>query len=47
MRSLIFAAAFIVICHQSAVQADDRTYPYQAIVEVDGEYVRSGPGPSF
>ncbi len=47
MRSLIFAAAFIVICHQFAAQADDRKYPYQAIVELEGEYVRSGPGPSF
>jgi hypothetical protein len=36
-----------VICHQFALQADDRKYPYQAIVELEGEYVRSGPGPSF
>ena len=27
--------------------AEDRKYPYQAIVEIDGEYVRSGPGQSF
>lgn len=47
MRSLISAVALIVICHQFAAQADDRKYPYQAIVEIDGEYVRSGPGPSF
>lgn len=46
MRSWMFAAAVIVFCLPSALQADDRTYPYQAIVEVD-EYVRSGPGPSF
>lgn len=27
--------------------AEERKFPYQAIVEADGEYVRSGPGPNF
>ena len=47
MRSLLCAVLVIVVCGHVAVQAQDRKFPYQAIVETDGEYVRSGPGPSF
>lgn len=47
MRSLFFTALVITLGGSLVAQAEDRKYPYQAIVEVDGEYVRSGPGPSF
>jgi uncharacterized protein YraI len=45
MRSSYFVALAIIVC--SSVHAQERKFPYQAIVEVEGEYVRSGPGPSF
>src|SRR5262245_42577363 len=47
MRSLLLFTLVIFACGQVAAQAQDRKFPYQAIVEIDGEYVRSGPGPSF
>lgn len=47
MRSLFIAALLIIACQQVSAQAQDRKFPYEAIVEVDGEYIRSGPGPSF
>ncbi len=27
--------------------AQDRKFPYEAIVDVDSEYVRCGPGPKY
>lgn len=47
MRSLFIASLLIIACQQVVAQAQDRKFPYEAIVEVDGEYIRSGPGPSF
>lgn len=46
MRTLLFALA-LVACGPIVVHGQERKFPYEAIVEVDGEYVRSGPGPSF
>jgi len=47
MRSLFIASLLIIACQQVVAQAQDRKFPYEAIIEVDGEYIRSGPGPSF
>ena len=47
MRSLMLTAFCVFACCQIVAQAEDRKFPYQAIVEIEGEYVRSGPGPSF
>lgn len=47
MRSLLLSTFVIFACGHVAAEAQDRKFPYQALVEVDGEYVRSGPGPSF
>jgi hypothetical protein len=54
LKTTVFKTTFpmivglmIVACNHQAVQGQDRKFPYQAIVETDGEYVRSGPGPSF
>jgi hypothetical protein len=47
MRSLLLITLCFIACTQSTVHGQDRKFPYQAIVEIDGEYVRSGPGPSF
>ncbi len=49
MRSPWFAALCLVlvsIC-VAPVQAQDRKFPYEAVIDIDGEYVRSGPGPNF
>ena len=49
MRSPWFAALCLVlvgIC-VAPVQAQDRKFPYEAVVDLDSEYVRSGPGPNF
>lgn len=46
MRSRLFAALIIVVSHHVVTQAQEPKV-YQAIVEIDGEYVRSGPGPNF
>ena len=29
------------------LEAQDRKPPYEAVIESDGEYIRSGPGPNF
>lgn len=47
MRSLLLSTFVLIACGHVALNAQDRKFPYQAIVEIDGEYVRSGPGPSF
>ena len=47
MRFPFLTALVIVVISQAVVQAEDRKLPYQAIVEADGEYIRSGPGPNF
>lgn len=46
MRSLMLAAILLASYFATAT-AEERKFPYQAIVEVEGEYVRSGPGTSF
>ena len=49
MRSPWFAALCLIlvgIC-VAPVQSQDRKFPYEAVVDVEGEYVRSGPGPNF
>lgn len=45
MRSLILA--LMLLAGAVSADAQERKFPYQALVEVDGEFVRSGPGPSF
>lgn len=51
--SSIRAAMFVALClvfvsHFTArATAQDRKFPYEAVVDLDGEYVRSGPGPNF
>ena len=47
MRSLFFAALVIVASSHVAAHAEDRKFPYQAIVEIDGVYVRSGNGLNY
>ena len=49
MRSPWFAALCLVLVSQfvTSVQAQDRKFPYEAVIDVEGEYVRSGPGPGF
>ena len=47
MCSKSFAALVLVLISTQVVQAQERKYPYEAIVEVEGEYVRSGPALSF
>ena len=47
MRSMLFAAVVITASSFVAAEAQDRKFPYQAIVEIDEEYVRSGPGTTF
>ncbi len=52
MRPRIFAALISIVAGlfcgiEISAQAQDRKFPYEAIVDVDGEYVRSGPGPNF
>ncbi|MBS0203306.1 MAG: SH3 domain-containing protein [Planctomycetes bacterium] len=46
MRTSLFATLIIVVCHHVVAEAQESKV-YQAIVEIDGEYVRSGPGPNF
>ena len=49
MRSPWFAALCLVLVSNfvAPIQAQDRKFPYEAVVDGDGEYVRSGPGPNF
>jgi len=47
MRFRLFAALVIVASGHFTAQAEDRKFPYQAIVEIDGEYVRSGNGLNY
>lgn len=47
MRFVLSIALVILAVGDNVAQAENRQFPYQALVEVDGEYVRSGPGPSF
>ena len=49
MRSPWFAALCLVLVGNfvAPVQAQDRKFPYEAVIDVDGEYVRSGPGPNY
>ena len=49
MRSPWFAALCLVLVGNfvAPVQAQDRKFPYEAVVDLDSEYVRSGPGPNF
>ena len=48
-RCVAFAAiGLAMVSHMlSPALAQDRKFPYEAIVDLDGEYVRSGPGPTF
>lgn len=52
MRSILVAALVSMLLFSAGPCADfaaaqEKQFPYEAIVEVDGEYVRSGPGPTF
>ncbi len=49
MRSPWFAALCLVLVGHcvAPVQAQDRKFPYEGVIDIDGEYVRSGPGPTF
>jgi hypothetical protein len=47
MRSALCVALTLVLGGSAALHAQDRKFPYEALVETDGEYVRSGPGPGF
>ncbi|MBM4077928.1 MAG: hypothetical protein FJ267_20050, partial [Planctomycetes bacterium] len=41
------ATLFVISCCGFLSAAQERQLPYDAIVETEGEYVRSGPGPTF
>ena len=51
--SLVRSALFVAVClvdvshFITQATAQDRKFPYEAVVDLDGEYVRSGPGPNF
>ncbi len=51
--SVVRPALFVALCLTVASHftglaiAQDRKFPYEAVVDLDGEYVRSGPGPNF
>lgn len=47
MRIPFLTPTVIVVFCCAVLGAEERKFPYQAIVETDGEYVRSGPGPNF
>lgn len=49
MRSPWFAALCLILVGSltAPAEAQDRKFPYEAVISIDGEYVRSGPGPSF
>ena len=48
MRFLLLIAGAALLANGMVVRAEDRKFPYEAIVEVeDGENVRSGPGPKY
>ena len=48
MRLLLLIAGAALFANGLVVLAEDRKFPYEAIVEVeDGENVRSGPGPKY
>ena len=48
MRFLLLIAGAALFANGMVVRAEDRKFPYEAIVEVeDGENVRSGPGPKY
>lgn len=49
MRTFLWiSAALLVLADGIVVRAADRTFPYEAIINVeDGENVRSGPGPKY
>ena len=47
MRIPYLSPTVIVVLCCAVLGAEERKFPYQAIVETDGEYVRSGPGPNF
>jgi hypothetical protein len=48
MRFLMLFAGAALFANGMVVRADDRKFPYEAIVEAeDGENVRSGPGPKY
>ena len=48
MRFLLLIAGAALFANGMVVRAEDRKFPYEAIVEAeDGENVRSGPGPKY
>jgi len=47
LRVLLAALFGGMFATTSDVSGQDRQFPYSALVEVDGEYVRSGPGPKY